>query len=119
MKISDYYCRKRNNNKNLLKNKNLLDNSKNHNKHIKLKSLNFLDNRFAVARQNIDGNYDSVAKCRCKVSTLDKYTLFFIRNTVINQARLKLAKNQANAKQHPEADLLAIHIPHPRYAKLI
>ena len=29
---------------------------------------------------------------------------FFISNTFINNARLKLAKNQANAKQHPEAE---------------
>ena len=34
------------------------------------------------------------------------YTLFFISNTFISNARLKLAKNQANAKQHPEAELL-------------
>ena len=31
---------------------------------------------------------------------------FFIKNTFISNARLKLAKNQANAKQHPEAELL-------------
>ena len=31
---------------------------------------------------------------------------FFISNTFISNARLKLAKNQANAKQHPEAELL-------------
>ena len=31
---------------------------------------------------------------------------FFISNTFINNARLKLAKNRANAKQHPEAELL-------------
>ena len=35
------------------------------------------------------------------------YTLFFfISNTFISNARLKLAKNQANAKQHPAAELL-------------
>ena len=28
---------------------------------------------------------------------------FFISNTFISDPRLKLAKNQANAKQHPEA----------------
>ena len=32
--------------------------------------------------------------------------LFFISNTFISNARLKLTKNQANAKQHPEAQLL-------------
>ena len=31
---------------------------------------------------------------------------FFISITFISNARLKLAKNQANAKQHPEAELL-------------
>ena len=31
---------------------------------------------------------------------------FFIRNPFISNGKLKLAKNQANAKQHPEADLL-------------
>ena len=31
---------------------------------------------------------------------------FFVSNTFISNARLKLAKNQANAKQHPEAELL-------------
>ena len=35
-----------------------------------------------------------------------KYMLYFICNTFINNARLKLVKNQANAKQHPEAELL-------------
>ena len=32
--------------------------------------------------------------------------LFFISNTFVRNTRLKLAKNQANAKQHPEAELL-------------
>ena len=32
-------------------------------------------------------------------------TSFFISNTFISNARLKLAKNQANAKQHPEVEL--------------
>ena len=31
---------------------------------------------------------------------------FFISNTFISYVRLKLAKNQANAKQHPEPELL-------------
>ena len=31
---------------------------------------------------------------------------FFIRNTFISNGRLKLTKNQANAKQHPEAEPL-------------
>ena len=33
-------------------------------------------------------------------------TIFFISNTFISKARLKLAKNQAKAKQHPETELL-------------
>ena len=32
--------------------------------------------------------------------------LFFISNTFISNSWLKLAKNQANAKQHPETELL-------------
>ena len=31
--------------------------------------------------------------------------LFFISNTFISNARLNLAKNEANAKQHPEAEI--------------
>ena len=34
------------------------------------------------------------------------YMLFFISNTFINNIKLKLAKNQAKAKQHTEAELL-------------
>ena len=34
------------------------------------------------------------------------YTLLVISNTFISNARLKLAENQANAKQHSEAELL-------------
>ena len=30
---------------------------------------------------------------------------FFISNTFISNARMKLAKNKGNAKQHPEAEL--------------
>ena len=33
-------------------------------------------------------------------------TRFFKSNTFISNARLKLTKNQANAKQHPETELL-------------
>ena len=46
------------------------------------------------------------------------YTLFFISNTFISNARFKLAKNQVNAKQHPESELLLleiIHILHTRF----
>ena len=43
--------------------------------------------------------------------------MHFLSNTFISNARLKLARIQANAKQHPEADchLKIIHILHPRY----
>ena len=34
------------------------------------------------------------------------HSFLFISNTFISKARLKLAKNQANAKKHPEAELL-------------
>ena len=33
-------------------------------------------------------------------------TLLFISNTFISNARLKLAKNQGNVKQHREAEIL-------------
>ena len=35
----------------------------------------------------------------------DKNTRFFISNTFISNARLKLAENQAKAKQHSEVEL--------------
>ena len=37
-----------------------------------------------------------------------KTTRFFISNAFISDTRLKLVKNQANAKQHPETELLLI-----------
>ena len=43
---------------------------------------------------------------------------FFISNTFISNARLKLAKNQAKAKQRPEAEILLfkiIRFLHPCY----
>ena len=39
---------------------------------------------------------------------MSKNTRIFISNTVVRNARLKLAKNQANAKQQPEAKLLLL-----------
>ena len=33
---------------------------------------------------------------------------FYISNTFISNARLKLAKNQAKAKQHPDGELLLL-----------
>ena len=51
------------------------------------------------------------------LSIVNNYcTRFFINNTFKSITRLKLAKNKANAKQHPEAELLKIiYILHPRY----
>ena len=48
---------------------------------------------------------------------------FLISNTSISNARLKLERNQAKSKQHPEAELLLFEnypLLHPRYhSKLI
>ena len=48
-----------------------------------------------------------------------KVDAFCISNTFISNIRLKLAKNQAKAKQHPETELLLLKIIigllHPRY----
>ena len=46
------------------------------------------------------------------------YIRFLISNTFISNARWTLAKNQANAKQHPEAEHVLFenfHILHPHY----
>ena len=53
----------------------------------------------------------------CKYIYIYIYTLFYISNTFISKARLKLPKNQANARQHPEVicNLKIIHILHPPY----
>ena len=40
------------------------------------------------------------------VSMLFLYMLFFVSNTFISNARLKLTKNKSKAKQHPESELL-------------
>ena len=39
-------------------------------------------------------------------SKVNNVHAFFISNTFISNTRLKLAKNQAKAKQHPEAEFL-------------
>ena len=57
-------------------------------------------NRSIVAEQKLQRSV--------KFALFNYYPLFFIGNTFISNARLKLAKNQANAKQHPEAELLII-----------
>ena len=51
-----------------------------------------------------------------------KYTHFFIINIFISNASLNLAKNQANAKQHPKLKfryLKIIEILYPRYPSKI
>ena len=42
---------------------------------------------------------------------------FFVSSTLISNSRLKLAKNQAKAEQHPETEFLLCEITffHPRY----
>ena len=45
-------------------------------------------------------------------------TLFFISNNFISNTRLKLAKNQPNSKQHPEAELCCLKIMHILHAKI-
>ena len=58
-----------------------------------------------------------IFKTNCEMSLFKVDTrLFFISNTFTSNTRPKLAKNQANAKQHPEAELLKIiHIFHPHF----
>ena len=46
------------------------------------------------------------ANVRTNNETYSENTHFFICNIFISNARLKLAKNQVKAKQHPEAELL-------------
>ena len=43
---------------------------------------------------------------KAETYTFNQVKDFFISNTFISNAKLKLAKNQANAKQHLEAELL-------------
>ena len=51
---------------------------------------------------------------RCKLHE-ELHAFIFTSNTFISNNRLKLAKNQANAKQHPVALSKIIHILHSRY----
>ena len=57
--------------------------------------------------------------CQSKLLVFDRDTQFFISKTFISNARLKLAQNQANAKQDPEAKLLLfenyLHSSYPHY----
>ena len=40
------------------------------------------------------------------LEVINKNTAFFISNIFVSNTKLKLARNQANAKQHPESELL-------------
>ena len=51
-------------------------------------------------------NFFSCVEILPKTGSVWQLHAFFVSNTFISNARLKLAKNQANAKQHPEAELL-------------
>ena len=52
-------------------------------------------------------NFFLIVKANGKVNLhlFNRITRFFISNTLISNARLKLAKNQAKAKHHPETEL--------------
>ena len=61
--------------------------------------------------------YPSLMTCMSlwdwSLTRLPWYMLFFyISNTFVSNARLKWAKNQANVKQHPEAELCYLKIIH-------
>ena len=58
-----------------------------------------------VSKGRTDGRKEQ-KKWHIEVGAPPKNTRFFTSNTFITIARLKLAKNQANANQHPEAELL-------------
>ena len=70
-------------------------------------------------------NREHESGCSSIIYTHKNYRFFSISNTFIRNTRLNLAKNQANAKQHPKAELLLqylknIHILHPRcHSKII
>ena len=51
-------------------------------------------------------NFSKLYFCKNTPSCSFEYMLFLISNTVRSNTRLKLVKNQANAKQHHEAELL-------------
>ena len=55
--------------------------------------------------KNATPKYSTNHSIKCYLRRL---ICFFISNTFISNVRLKLATNQANAKQHPEVELFAI-----------
>ena len=54
-----------------------------------------------ISLENLTG-YDDIVR-EFALCTFTRF--FYISNTFISNARLELAKNQVNAKQHPEAEL--------------
>ena len=56
---------------------------------------------FFYKNEKLSKNFYNIVK-----SMYVRFFIFFISNTFISNATLKLAKNQANAKQHPEVELL-------------
>ena len=48
----------------------------------------------------------NISFCNIIFKSSKQLHAFFMSNTFISNARLKLTRNQANAKQHPEAKLL-------------
>ena len=61
---------------------------------------------FLIEPQNVLGTLGGVGKMRLNIIVLFHYTHFFISNTFVSNAWLKMAKIQANAKQHPQAEIL-------------
>ena len=62
-----------------------------------------------IATQKRDQAFQTLARAfsfLLRLQKLDRLYEFFISSTFISNVRLKLAKNQANAKQHPEAEPL-------------
>ena len=53
----------------------------------------------------IKPSYLGTDQYRITTTFINLHAFFFTNNTISN-ARLKLAKNQRNTKQHPEAELL-------------
>ena len=64
-------------------------------------TLTLLLTDFKIPEAYLEHSRTSMIEIFCK----NNYTLFFISNAFISNARRKMAKNQANAKQHPEAEL--------------
>ena len=50
-------------------------------------------------------NFFSCVEILPKTGSVWQLHAFFVSNTFISNARLKLAKNQANIKQHPKVEL--------------